>query len=172
LLSDVPQIDVGGIWYREYQLDINQNTFGLERFLTLDTVELYESLAPGLCGYPFDGSGAGHAGCVTNNTATQIYDMDAGEDSFVVLDYTNNEGIGKRDLRLRVPNSFFAQDPNCNYRGTGCWVYTTLFSKFGEDFDAGNTDPLLQIPYTNNDGYEEWGVRHLPYLVYLPSVMR
>ena len=158
LLSEVPQVKVGGILYREYQLDINQNTSGDDKYETLDTVELYESPFINLCGYPFDGSGGSHSGCTTDNLATNIYDMDAGENSFMVLDYSNNEGSGKRDLRLRVPDSLFNQDPNCHYLGTGCTVYVTFYTQFGEDFDAGHADPLLQVPHVNNDGFEEWGV--------------
>ncbi|MGD8753275.1 MAG: hypothetical protein PVG14_17705 [Anaerolineales bacterium] len=159
LLSEVPQILIGPTLYREFQLDVNQNTPIPDRFETLDTVELWESPYPDLCGYPFDGSGGGHSGCTTNNTATIIYDMDAGENNFIVLDYTNNEGSGKRDLKLFVPDSFFSQDPGCVYQGVGCTVQIHIFSKFGEDFDGNNTNPALWVAYPNNDGYEEWGVR-------------
>jgi len=171
LLSAVPKLDVGGVIYREFQLDINQNTPIPNRYETLDTVELYESAFADLCGHPFDGSGGGHANCTSNNTAALIYDMDAGENNFIVLDYTNNEGSGKRDLKLLVPNSIFNQDPNCRWGGVGCTVYITLYSKFGGDSDADNDDPLLRVAHANNDGFEEWGVRlGVPTAITLGSV--
>lgn len=158
LLSDVLQVDVDGTIYREFQLDINQETTGNSRYITLDDVELYESPSADLCGYPFDGSGGGHAGCFdpANRIATLKYGMDVGEDSFIVLDYGNNVGNGKRDLRLLVLSSSFDANPNCNYDEAGCAVYVTLYSEFGADSDPGNDDPLLRIPYSNNDGYEAW----------------
>jgi hypothetical protein len=163
LLSEVPQFNVGGTWYREFQLDINQLTSGNSRFLTLDNVELYESAVPDLCGYPFDGSGGGHSGCPTSagdqNTATMVYGMDEGEDNFMVLDYTNNTGSGKRDLRLYVPNNYFNTDPNCWWGGEGCAIYVTLYSKFGGDSDPAHENEFLRVAYGNNDGFEEWGVR-------------
>lgn len=156
LLSEIPQFFVNGSLYREFQLDINQDLTSDDYLVSLDELELYESAFSDLCGYPFDGSGGGHSGCTTKNTATLIWDMDALEDNFVILDYRNNEGIGKRDMKILVPNSVFNQDPNCDYSAVGCTVYLTIYSQLGGDstcIKAGSdTCP-------NNDGYEEWGVR-------------
>jgi hypothetical protein len=156
LLSEVPQVKIGGVWYREFQLDINQNKTVNDYLESLDDVELYESGYSDLCGYPFDGSGGGHAGCTTHNTATLVWKMDALEDSFVVLDYRNNEGSGKRDMRMMVPNNRFNQNPNCNYGATGCTVYLTIYSQFGGDETCFRTD---RTTCPNNDGFEEWGVK-------------
>jgi hypothetical protein len=156
LLSEVPQVREGGVWYREFQLDINQNKTVDDYLESVDVVEFYESPYSDLCGYPFDGSGGGHAGCNTNNTATLVWDMDALEDSFVVLDYRNNEGSGKRDMKLLVPDSLFNADLNCSYNAIGCTVYVTLYSEFGGDQVCFRTD-MTTCP--NNDGFEEWGVR-------------
>lgn len=170
-LSEVPQI-FDGILYRELQLDINQNSTGSDKYLTMDKVELYESPFANLCGYPFDGSGGGHSGCTTDNTATMIWDMDALEDLFIVLDYTNNDGAGKRDLRLLVPDSVFSQDPDCAFQGTGCTVYITVYSKFGGDSDPGSANPVLQTAHINNDGYEEWGTKPETFLIYFPNIIK
>ncbi|MGD8585288.1 MAG: hypothetical protein PVJ75_08060 [Chloroflexota bacterium] len=156
LLSEVPEVKIGGVWYREFQLDINQNKTANDALESLDDVELYESAFNDLCGYPFDGSGGGHAGCTTHNTAALIWKMDALEDSFVVLDYRNNEGSGKRDMRMLVPDSLFNQSPDCNYGATGCTVYLTIYSQFGGDQTCLRTD-ISTCP--NNDGFEEWGVK-------------
>jgi hypothetical protein len=158
LLSDVPQYFVNGTLYREFQADINQNTTGDDYLESLDELEFYESPYNDLCGYPFDGSGGGHSGCTTNNTATLIWDMDALEDSFVILDHRNNDAINRRDMRVFVPNAVFNPDPNCSYGGVGCTFYITIYSQFGGDEVCPRTNPALTT-CPNNDGYEDWGVR-------------
>lgn len=178
LLSEVPQVFVDGSLWREFQLDINQDKSVEEEdylhLITLDTVEIYESPYNNLCGYPFDGSGGGHSGCTSNNTATLVYDLDAGENSFLILDFRNNEGDGKRDLLVRFPDFLFNQNPNCSFRGEGCTTYITIYSKFGGDSDPANPDPILQEAHGNNDGPEEWGVRSLPdpLYIFLPLIIR
>lgn len=159
LLSEIPQYMVSGTLYREIQLDINQDITGDDYLLSLDTLELYESSFISLCGYPFDGSGGGHTGCITDNTATLIWDMDALEDSFVILDHRNNNSANRRDLRVLVPDAIFWQAPNCSYAGTGCTVYVTIYSQFGGDQVCPRANQALTT-CPNNDGHEDWGVRH------------
>jgi hypothetical protein len=172
LLSVVPQFNVNGIIYREFQLDINQNNTTYSRYESLDEVEVYESPYANLCGYPFNGSGGGQTGCTTDNTATLVYDMDGLDDSFVVLNFDLNDGSGKRDMRVMVPSSLFNQDPNCQYGGTGCLTYVTLYSQFGGD--ATCPAPYAAPAATtcpNNDGFEEWGVRvGLPTAITLQNI--
>lgn len=158
LLSEVPQVDVSGVLHREFQLDINQDTTAEDYLLSLDEVELYESTYPDLCGHPFDGSGGGHTGCTSNNTATLIWDMDGLEDSFVVLDHRNNDSPGRRDMRLLVPDSAFNQAPDCVYEGVGCTIYISIYSQFGNDEVCPRSYPAATT-CPNNDGYEDWGVK-------------
>lgn len=162
LLSEIPQVDISSTIYRVFHLDINQKARGrgtsTPYYLTLDEVEIYEGPYAQLCGYPFDGSGGGQTGCNTNNTATFLYSMDEGVNSFLVLDYRNNAGSGKRDLRLLVPDFYFNQSPDCDYGGIGCTVYVTLYSEFGADYDAANSDSVLRSPHGNTAGFEEWGL--------------
>lgn len=151
LLSSVPQVLDGALW-RVFHLDIREHggTRSGKSYLNLDTVEIYESPFANLCGYPFDGSGGGHPGCALDNTATLVYDMDGLEDGFVWLDASNVRGAGRSDLVLRVPDTLFDQDPECDYGGVGCTVYVTLYSRFGGD----------EPPPNENDGSpEQWGVR-------------
>lgn len=157
LLSDVPQVFESGTLYREFQVDINQEITPDDYLESLDTLELYESPFNDLCGYPFDGSGGGQAGCTTNNTATLIYDMDALEDSFVVLDHRNNDAINRRDMRLLVPNNLFNLSPDCNYGGVGCLVYVSIYSQFGGDEVCPRANPAVTT-CPNNGDYEEWGI--------------
>jgi hypothetical protein len=132
LLSDVPTFTENGVLYREFQLDINQTNSN--PYITLGKLQIFLTDIKGITGYPFTGK------------ATLIYDMDELKDEFVDLDYSNNTGSGKRDLKVLIPDSLFGNDPACAFLGTDCKTYVVLFSEFG------------QPNYVNNDGYEEWGV--------------
>lgn len=160
-LAEIPEVvrQADGLTYRIFELDINEaNSTPL---LTLDTVEIYEATAGNVCGYPFDGTvSSPPCPAGTLNTATLIYDMDAGENNFVVLDYSNNAGSGKRDMRMWVPDSLFDQDTNCDYQSPNanlCSTYVVLYNEFGLDFDANAAAPL-DTAHNSDAGFEEWGV--------------
>ncbi len=154
LLSEVPQVLRSGVLHREFLLGISQQGSTTGAYLTLDTLKVYESPFARLCGHPFDGSGGGHTGCTSGNTATLIYDMDAGTDSFVLMDSRTNQGPGRADLRVLMPDSLLNQSPNCHYGGVGCSVFVTLYSAFGADVGG----PISELR-GNNGGPEAWGVR-------------
>jgi hypothetical protein len=129
-LDAVPKVEVGGVVYREFLLDVNQKSSA--PLLSLDEVRLYLGNSPGMTGY---------------NPATRqfanmdaVYDMDAAGDVSVKLNYRLNHGSGSGDMVLLVPNSAFA--------GYGADAYVYLYSKMGSE--AGQTA---------NSGFEEWAVR-------------
>ena len=130
-LTDIPVIEdcriLGCIDYREFILDINQT--GTEPLLSLDVLQIYMGNQLLDDGVPSNPALLG----------TLIYNMDAGTDSWVKLNYSLNHGSGSGDMRLLVPNSLFT--------GPGSYVY--LYSKFG--VQGGE--------WVNNDGYEEWATR-------------
>ena len=120
LLSDVPIVDIGGTLYRQFLLDINQTLPG--SLLSLDEIQIYQSNTAGLhSGFP---AGFG----------TLVYDLDAGGDNWIKLDYALNSGSGSGDMFAYIPNSLFTGD-----------TYLYFYSLFGENFG-------------NNDGFEEWAV--------------
>jgi hypothetical protein len=126
-LSDVPRVNLGGVTYREFLLDINQKSS--QPLLSLDELRLYLSDQAGLRGY--DPSTHKLAGL------DPVYDMDAGalEDNWVLLDYRLNSGSGSGDMLLFVPDTAFASaspDP-----------VLYLYSKFG-------------VHYAGNAGFQEW----------------
>ena len=123
-LANVPLVNVGGKLYREFLLDINQKSS--QPLLSLDELRIYVGGAPDLSGYdPATGKLAGLA---------PIYDMDAGGDSWVKLNYRLNSGSGSGDMLLYVPNRLFAA-------AGGAYLY--LYSKFGAH-------------YASNAGFQEW----------------
>ncbi len=106
LLSDVPIVNINGIDYREFLLDINQKGNVSGRYLSLDTIEIYLASAGNLYGYP--------------NIGTKIYDLGG---NGIKLDSRLNHGSGSGDMLAYIPDSLFV--------GGDC-VY--LYSKFGENY--------------------------------------
>jgi hypothetical protein len=124
LLSSVPIVQIDGVDYREFLLDIGEP--GSASLLSLDTIEIYLADSGSLTGYPtFGGS------------ATKVYDLDlnAGGDSWIILDSNLNSGNGWGDMFAYIPNSVFTG---------GDYVY--LYSRFGEH-------------EAQSGSFEEWAVR-------------
>ena len=120
LLEDVPTVKLDGISYREFLLDINQTK--PNSLLSLDALKIYQ------------GDTGDRSGPITSWTDNPIYDM--GEDNYIKLDYSLNNGSGSGDMFAYIPESMF--DDKIPY------VY--LYSEFGAEFGA-------------NAGPEEWAVR-------------
>ncbi len=135
LLSTTDVVSQGGVDYIEFHLDINQAKS--DPGLSLDDVQIFASTDNMLTGWTAD--------CKLGGVAC-IYDMDAGSNQAILLNYVQNNGSGNGyDMQLLVPVSIFAGlDPTANY------VY--LYSAFGSVGGA----------YTENDGFEEWSYRHCP----------
>ena len=133
LLSEIPVVAFGAINYREFWLDINQNS--QHNILSLDKLMIHTGSVGNLTGYP-------------TNFSTPIYDLDAGGvDNYVKLDYNLNPGSGKGDMLLFVPDSAFI--------GAGDYIY--LYSMFGatingadgfEEWAVGIGGPIIPEPAT------------------------
>ena len=132
LLIDVPQFDIGGVIYREFQLDINEQGSDPNWFMSLDQFQVWVTDAPNSLTYT-EGSPSGAFG----SNAVLVYDLDGDGNTYIEMDFRANAGSGKRDYRVLVPQSMFDGK-------TG--EYVVLFTRHG---DALPTD----------DGFEEWGVR-------------
>ena len=148
-LSHVPIVVRNGVLYREFQADLNQNNVVNQTFITLDNLEVYLSNTSGgsLSDYPFTD--------LSGPPAELVYTMDGGasnQDNVIRVD-ANASGSGKRDMRVLIPESNFANSTtgDCAYGVASCNINVTLFSQFGGDTYQG-------VQYGNNDGYEEWGV--------------
>jgi hypothetical protein len=130
LLGDVPtvQLTAGGPLFYEFGLDINQTKGGA--LLSLDSVMIFRETVGDLS-VPVDN--------LDDPPGALVYDMDAGGDNWVKLNYDLGAGSGQGDMYLYVPTTMFST-------GTGNYVY--LYSKFG-----------VQTGYEGNDGFEEWFVR-------------
>ena len=137
LLSNMLVVSLGGIDYVEFRLDINQNKNNSgPSGPSLDNVQLFVSQ---------DNSLTSWTNCNLGGVAC-AYNMDAGANRALLLDYALNNGSGNGfDLSMLVPVSTFGAaalaDPSKYY------VY--LYSSFG----------AVGGDFAENDGPEEWQYR-------------
>ena len=126
-LSDVPVSVVNGVGYRQFLLDINQTS--ASPLLSLDEMKVFLGDKGDVTGYnPVSGRLADR---------DPVYDLDAGGDNAVLMNYSLNHGSGSGDLTVSIPDALFGAavgDP-----------FVTLYSSFGKT--AGG-----------NGGFEEWAV--------------
>jgi hypothetical protein len=122
-LDEVPIVEKNGTLYREFLLDIQENTSGDSRFLSLDKVEIYLADTGTLTGYP--------------NLGTKVFDLDIGAngDTTVLLDSSLNPGNGWGDAFMYVPIS---GDNN---------KFVYLYSEFGGTYrsDAGPEEWAVRV---------------------------
>jgi len=141
-LSEVPQVAIDGKPYREFMVDINQNS--KNPYLSLDEFRVYVANVPDLKGY--------NTTTKTLGGYSAVYNLDDGVDKFLKLNYRLNPGSGGGDMFAYVPDQLFqgtlSSDP-----------YVYLYSKFGKQAGA-----------TSNAGFEEWACRK-PSVVTPPSTI-
>src|ERR1044071_506069 len=79
-LSQVPIVNIGGVDYREFVLDINESTSQSNRFLSMNELEIYTSNTNVLSSF----NTATHTfGSPAGNITSLVYDMDATGDKLV-----------------------------------------------------------------------------------------
>ena len=150
-LSAVPIVNIGGVNYREFLLDINQ--VNSDAILTLDRVVVSLRSAGDLLGGTV--AHGGHLGADANALFTDdtlVYDSGAANQ--VQLDYALQSGSGQSDMFLYIPVNLFT--------GPNTFVY--LYAEFGLETgtECPNDPTALQLQTCfadSNDGYEEWAVR-------------
>ncbi len=115
LLSEVPQVTLNGVLYREFLLDINESSNS--PLLSLNDVQLFTGSQPDLATYA--------------NLGTPIYKMDAGANNSVKLNYALNSGSGSGDMVMYVPDGIFDATK-------GPYVY--LYSRLGQPIPGDQSD--------------------------------
>jgi hypothetical protein len=135
LLSAVPVVNIGGIDYREFLLDVNQTA---NEPISLNQVQLFQSAADvGLTFNLVEATAANNA-IISFPAATEVFrlsDQLLTGTAFEVLTGSGH-GSGESDLALYVRDSLFS----------GAGTFVTLFSQFG----------LPPGTLETNDGFEEW----------------
>jgi hypothetical protein len=147
--GSVPTVNVGGVDYKEFILDINQQSS--DPLLSLDKIKIWTkagSLGTNSNSVGSDGTAPTTSGASSGTGfGTLRYNLDAGTDNYVKLDYNLNSGSGQGDMFLLVPLS--------NFGAAAAADFVTLYSLFGQN-------------NANNDGYEEWAIRESTPVVPLP----
>jgi hypothetical protein len=123
-----------------FLLDINQTS--ANPLLSLDEVQIFLSSTPNQSIEPALANGQ----LLPLANSTLVYQMDAGGDNTVELNYALNGGSGSGDMTLDITldmlnAAFAAAGLITDAQKNGAYIY--LYSRFGD-------------PNGNNDGYEEW----------------
>ncbi len=124
LLSSVPVVTINGTAYRQFLLDINETGSKTGPLLSLDRIQVFQANSGSLNNYP--------------NLGKQIYDLDAGGNNSILLNYDLNPGSGAGDMFAYIPDSLFDRSI----------PYVYLYSHFGSDIANAAPDA----------GFEEWAV--------------
>ena len=161
--SAIPPTVVGGIEYREFSLDGNDQ--GSDDFMSIDNIEVYIDTQAGIKGYT-DGAGCTPGTFTVGDSApaaTQIYCLDAGQDVTVLMKTQGlSSGSGQSDITVLIPASIFPAE--CNYGSTTCnkWVTFWFEAGFAGSLSAGAGCTSQPCNYDVTSGFEEWRTRKLP----------
>jgi hypothetical protein len=142
-LKDVPQINIGGTIYREFQLDLNEKNSNPDWYISLDSFQVWTTNDQNLLGYTEASPSGTFPTGDTLGHALLVYDLDGAGDTWIKMDYRANNGSGKRDYRVYVPESDFDGKT---------LEYVVLFTRHGAQ--GGQ--------WISDSGYEEWGVAQYP----------
>jgi len=139
------QVASGGTQYRQFLLDLNQNSGGNNELIDLNQVEIFQNNGDPACPGPPSGncgtSVSGTYPILSGLPGSLIFQMSGANtnpQTTIHMDYSLNAGSGSGDLFFYVPNSDFAAGI----------TNVILFSQFGTPPGTSGT----------NDGFEEWAV--------------
>jgi hypothetical protein len=134
LLSVVPFVEYEDRWYREFQLDINEN----DDYLVLNRLQVWVTEHENLIGTEFDSNGVHY---FTEDQTVKVYDTG---DNVIMLSYRG--GSGNREYKVLVPAEDFPE-----------MTYVVLYTEMG--FPDDRIPSEFGDGYASNDGFEEWGVK-------------
>jgi hypothetical protein len=119
LLTQIPEVTINGVTYREFGLDINENNSPSGHLLSLDQLKIFMS--------PSDAQNTTNV----NALGTLVYNLDATGGNWIKLDYSLGSGSGSGDMFAYINTNLFS----ANLYGP----YVTLYSQFGTHYrsDAG-----------------------------------
>jgi hypothetical protein len=141
LLGAIPTVNLGGTLYRQFLLDINQNTGGSNEFLSLNQIQLFQSSAdPGTSNETLIPATATAPPLISFAGANEIFRLNNPTDpnTEIRMNYDLNPGSGAGDMFLFVRNDAFTLGV----------PYVVMYSQFGAP----------PGPAGSNDGFEEWAV--------------
>jgi hypothetical protein len=144
-------------WYAEFRADINELTAGENRYLSLDTVEIWVSDAGDL-----GATGKYYSTWSALTNTSMIYSTeDTPEYDHVGLNYNLESGSGTGDLGLYIPvdrfNSWVAAS---GVQNPYVYIVSTWGSYTGSALahDEGTGQVITVANWGISDGFEEWGM--------------
>jgi hypothetical protein len=150
--GEVPTVMVGGVAYKQFFLDINQEHNVPNNLLSLDKLKIWTKqgqLTENSTNVGPDNATATQTGASgSTGFGTLRYNMDQGGDNEVLLNATLSHGSGQSDMFLNVPVSFFGNTADSDF--------LTLYSLFGVENQANAT-------------FEEWAIQEATPLIPLPA---
>jgi len=137
-LADIPLVEINGVRYREFRLDINEaNIGGKTNLISLEALKLFSADAGNLSGLDTAVGTVGATNAFSSDRSRLLYNLDGAGDIRVILtDWSTGSGHG--DYAVLIPDAAFA--------GVAESQFIYLYSAFG---DSDGT----------NGGFEEWYVR-------------
>ena len=140
-LGEIPVVDIDGVLYREFKLDINEPN-GQKTLLSLDELRLFTDATSDLMGYD--------EGTLKLGGNSAVWDMDINGDVDLILDYGNASGSGESDLVFYVESDVFGADES---------QYVYMYNKFGDTYITDVNDQGKEVVLLDaraSDGFEEW----------------
>jgi len=138
-LKDIATVTIGGVVYRQFLLDINQN--GQTDFnISLNQVQFFVSGGDVGTSYTLQDATDTQNAVINFSNATEVFRLSnrsALSATSAEIQVGASQGSGFGDMFLYVKSSVFGTDEN---------QYVTLFSQFGKPTGA----------YSSNAGFEEW----------------
>jgi hypothetical protein len=150
--GQVPTVMVGGVAYKQFFLDINQQENVPNNLLSLDKLKIWTkqgALTSNSTNVGADNAATTHTGASgSSGFGTLRYNMDEGSDSEVLLNANLSHGSGQSDMFLNIPVSFFGNTADSDF--------LTLYSLMGVENQANAT-------------FEEWAIQEATPLIPLPA---
>lgn len=130
--SSLATVNIGGVDYYAFNLDINEPSGPNDNLISLDTFQIYESGDRAL------------SSLAQVQASSKLFDMDAGGDQEVDMNGDLHQGSGTDDVWVYIPKSAL------NFSNANDYLY--LYAAFG---NAGGS-------LSSADGFEEWRVLQGP----------
>ena len=131
LLTEVSQVSINDVIYREFLFDINENK--PNGTLNLEDVQIFQSDTASLV--------AGSANILEGLTEHTVYQMDGLDDNSVLLDWNFiGGGSGKSDMFLYVLDSAFDQDLDYVYLWSAASKEDAGFEEWAVREDVARVD--------------------------------